>query len=136
MHSIRTKLTALMIAAMLVSLLSIGGMSVYSVKTEGDRHAAQTMSLVCDNSRRKINGYLNSVEQSVDMAARYVNETLNSADLMEGGVVGATGDGWRLSRDDWDSPRQRVLDERLREHLEKARTVFGSAANHTNGIIS
>ena len=98
MHSIRTRVTALTIAAMLVSLLSIGGMSIYSVKREGDRHTAQAMSLLCDNCRQNLNEYLNSVEQSVDMVTRYVGETLSSVDLMTGGVIGRAVIGIPRSR--------------------------------------
>ena len=134
MHSIRTRIAALTIAAMLVSLLSIGGMSIYSVKLEGDRHTAQAMSLLCDNCRKTLNEYLNSVEQSVDMVTRYVSETLSSVDLMNGGVIGMSGAG--ETRSDWDTAQQKQLDTRLSAHMEMVRTVFRSVANHTNGVIT
>ena len=135
MHSIRTRIMSLTIAAMLVSLLSVGAMSVYSVKLEGDRHTAQSMSLICDNCRRNLNEYLNSVEQSVDMVTRYVSETLSSVDLMNGGVIGMSG-AEQEPRTDWDTERQKQLDTRLNAHMEMARTVFRSVANHTNGVIT
>ena len=136
MHSIRTKLTALTIAAMLVSLLSIGSISIYTLKMEGDRHTEQSMNLICDNRRRTVNEYLNSVEQSVDMVTRYVSETLDIVELMSGGVIGMTGDGNGSHRDDWNSEQQLRLDAHLKEHLDMVRTVFLSVANHTNGVIA
>ncbi|MBR0282871.1 MAG: hypothetical protein IJQ81_15020, partial [Oscillibacter sp.] len=135
MHSIRTRIMSLTIAAILVSLLSVGAMSVYSVKLEGDQHTAQSMSLICDNCRRNLNEYLNSVEQSVDMVTRYVSETLSSVDLMNGGVIGMSG-AEQEPRTDWDTERQNQLDTRLNAHMEMARTVFRSVANHTNGVIT
>ena len=126
---------SLTIAAILVSLLSVGAMSVYSVKLEGDQHTAQSMSLICDNCRRNLNEYLNSVEQSVDMVTRYVSETLSSVDLMNGGVIGMSG-AEQEPRTDWDTERQNQLDTRLNAHMEMARTVFRSVANHTNGVIT
>ena len=137
MRSIRTKMTALTLAAILVSFLSIGGMSVYSLKTEGDRHAAQAMNLLNDNLRKSLNEYLNSVEQSVDMVTRYVGETLDSVELMKSGVVGSWGNGTHIrSEEEWETEQQTRLDSHLREHVEKVRTVFRSVANHTNGVIT
>ena len=136
MHSIRTKLTALTTTALFISFLLIGSMGIYAVKSQGDRYAAQVMSLICDNCKASLNEYLNSVEQSVDIVTRYVGETLDSADLVAGGVIGASGEGGGLTREDWTSERQLSLDARLNVHMEKVRTVFRSVANHTNGVIT
>ncbi len=136
MHSIRTKLTALTIAALLVSLLSIGSMGIFAVRSQGERYTAQTMNLICDNCRASLDEYLNSVEQSVDMVTRYIGETLDSMDLVDGGVIGASGSGDSLPGRDWASERQRQLDARLNTHVENVRTVFRSVANHTHGVIT
>ena len=136
MHSIRTKLTALTITALLVSLLSIGSMGIYAVRAQGDRYAAQTMNLLCDNCRAALDEYLNSVEQSVDMVTRYIGETLDSVALVDGGVIGASGAGDSLPGRDWTSERQLQLDARLNTHVETVRTVFRSVANHTHGVIT
>ncbi|MBR4210947.1 MAG: HAMP domain-containing protein, partial [Oscillibacter sp.] len=136
MHSIRTKLTALTIAALLVSILSIGSMGIYAVRSQGERYTAQTMNLLCDNCRASLDEYLNSVEQSVDMVTRYIGETLDSVALVDGGVIGASGAGDSLPGRDWASERQRQLDARLNTHVETVRTVFQSVANHTHGVIT
>lgn len=136
MHSIRTKLTAITIISLLVSLLSIGSLGIFAVKTQGDRDAAQFMSLICDNCRKTLNAYLNSVEQSVDMVTRYVSETLNIEDLTSGGVIGASGEGSVFPNGDEISVRQMEFDAHLFDHIEMVRTVFRSVANHTNGVIA
>ncbi|MBQ9492401.1 MAG: diguanylate cyclase [Oscillibacter sp.] len=135
MHSIRTKLTALTIVAMLVILLSVGSMGIYAVRTQGNRQTAQNMSLICDNYRGILNQYFNSVEQSVDMVTRYISETLSGVDLLEGGVIGARGDG-KAIREDETSEQQLRLDAHLNAHTEMVRTVFRSVANHTSGVIT
>lgn len=136
MHSIQTRITALTLAAILVSALSIGTVSIVSVKREGERNSAQTMSLLCENCRYSIDDYLTGIEHSVDMVSRYAIEELSSVELMEGGVIGVDGYWDDASELGADTERQERLDEYLASYASNVEGVFRSVANHTNGVVA
>ena len=133
MRSIRTKITLMTLAAIVVSVLAVGGIGIYSIKSEGDRNATLQMRLLCDNQRKSLNEYLDSIEQSVNMVSRYVTRDLNVVNLVSGGVAGEPD-----ARQDKVSKnaRQRHLEIYLSAHSRRAQTVFSSVANHTNGVVS
>lgn len=129
-------MTALTIAAILVSVLSIGGISIFSIRSGGDRDSVEKMVLICESTRKTLNEYLLSIEQSVDMVSRYAGEELTNVALVDGGVIGATGfgDSPRLEQRT-DEQRQR-LDAYLQEHCDTVEEVMNSVSNHTNGVLT
>lgn len=121
--------------AIVVSVLLIGGAGVLFIRNEGERASDREMTLLCDAKRMTLNEYLKSIEQSVDMVARYATDTLSSDALVEGGVVGVQGYGATITGlRDWESNRQVGLDAYLKDHVEQVETVFRSAASHTTGV--
>lgn len=143
MHSIRTKITLMTLTAIVVSVLAVGGIGIYSIKSEGDRNAAREMRLVCDSQRKSLNEYLYSIEQSVNMVSRYVTQDLNVVNLVSGGAAGALEDepsdrtsSQTMPLNMAGSTRQRRMDIYLDAHSRRAQTVFASVANHTNGVVS
>ncbi|MBR3273904.1 MAG: diguanylate cyclase [Clostridia bacterium] len=136
MRSIHTRITALMVAAIVVSVLLAGGAGIYALKTENDEDSAREMEMLCANNGQTIDGYLNSVKQSVDMISRYARENMSSVELMEGGVLGFDGSGAALKDRDWGTNRQRVLDNYLTRHIRGIGPMFLSVANHTKGVVS
>ena len=143
MHSIRTKITLMTLAAIVVSVLAVGGIGSFSIKREGDRNATREMRLICDNQRKSLNEYLFSIEQSVNMVSRYVTRDLNVVNLVSGGAAGEIDDAQPDGESDQTMPlnmagntRQRRLDIYLDAHTRRAETVFASVANHTNGVVS
>lgn len=136
MRSIRTRITVITMAAILVSVVAIGVIGAISIKNSGDQASNTEMQLLCDNKRMVLNEYLNSVQQSVNMVSRYASEFLNSIELMDGGVIGADGYGSSLPGRDWDSPQVKRLDEYLDRYTRLVNDVFHSIANHTNGVIT
>ncbi len=136
MHSIRTKITALTIVGILVSVIAIGGIGIQTIRRLGDQSSEKEMTLLCQNLKRSVDQYLNSVEQSVDMIARYASDELDIIALVEGGVIGSDGTGNSLGRTSWNTPQQRELDQYLQTYGSRIEEVFGSLANHTNGVIS
>ena len=137
MRSIRTKISLITMVAIVVSVLLIGGVGVLFIRNEGERGSDREMTLLCDAKRMILNEYLKSIEQSVDMVARYAMDELSGDALVEGGVVGVQGYGAaNTGLRDWESSRQRGLDEYLKEHGENVEAVFLSAANHTTGVTA
>lgn len=133
MRSIRTKITALMLAAILISITSFGLIGIYFTVTESTRMSARDLYLICENRKASLNEFLESIEQSVSMIARYATDSLDGIALTEGGVLGATGSGVREISGRTDDQRQ-ALDRYFDEHLAMVELAFKSVANHTNGV--
>lgn len=136
MRSIRTRITALTMIAVVVCVMVIGVIGVLSIKSAATRAADQELTLLCENRSQTLNEFMNVIEQSVSNISRYAVETLDSVELMEGGVIGVNGDGSAMADRDWESERQAGLDQYLREYTENLETVFRSLANHANGVIA
>ncbi|MBQ9411693.1 MAG: diguanylate cyclase [Oscillospiraceae bacterium] len=133
MHSIRTKITALTLAAILISIASFGITGIYFVIRESNRMSAQTLSLICENRKDTLNEYLNSIQQSVNMISRYAVDSLDSIALTEGGALGASGSGVQEIPGRSGAQRQ-ALDRYFDAHLATIESAFQSIANHTNGL--
>lgn len=135
MHSIRTKLSLLTILAILVSVLSVGGVSTYSILSEGRRSSSKEMSLICQNLEQSVNEYLDSISQSVDVISRFASEDLNTIALVENGLLAASVDG-TLRHERFTPEQTKAIDAILAEHTQRIETLFHSVASHTNGVVS
>ena len=133
MHSIQTKIMALTMAAILVSVLGFGTMSYASIRRESANSSAETMWLLCENCRASIENYLDGIVQSVEMVSRYATEELDAVELVESGVIGLDGGSNLEPR---LTPEQEQLDHYLDGYMEKVEGVFRSVANHTNGAVA
>ena len=136
MHSLRTKLTAMIVATILVSVFLSGLTSILAIKREGDKSSAEMMALLCDNCRLSINDYLVSIEKSVDMVSLFAADELDGIRLAEGGVIGSNGLSGKLLIGDSDQERQAALDRYLSSYTEKVEVLCRSVAGRTNGVIS
>ena len=136
MHSIRTKIIALTLAAILVSVLAAGGIGSIFIRLEGDRNAEGEMRLVCDSRSNKLNRYLMSIEQSVGMVAHYATEALEPLKPADFGLTKATGLGGSVDESTRTDAQRQRLERALSVHIEKIETVFRSVASNTNGVIS
>lgn len=134
MRSIRTKISLITMVAIVVSVLLVGGVGILFLRNEGERGSDQEMTLLCDNQRKTLNEYMKSIEQSVDMVARYAEEELSGMELEEGGVLGAQGDGAAMAGRNWEAPEQARLDAYMKEYAANVEAVFHSAANYTTGV--
>ena len=135
MKSIRTKTTALMLSAILASMLAFGLIGIYFIRAESSQMSAQTLNLICENRKELLNEYLNSIGQSVNMISRYAIDSLDGIALTEGGVLGASGEGVTEIPGRSEAQRQE-MDEYFDEHLALIEGAFKSVANHTNGMSS
>ncbi|MBQ8094285.1 MAG: diguanylate cyclase [Clostridia bacterium] len=136
MKSISVKIIGLTLLAILISMLTIGGIGILSIMHEAKEDANKELMLICDNRRKSIDAYLNSIEQSVNMIAHYASERLDTLELVEGGAAGLPADQLEFTDRDWDSSRQAKLDHYLASYLEQVDACFQSVSNHTNGTVS
>ena len=123
MHSIRIKITAVTIAAVLTSILAMGGIGILTIGMESDISSAEKMKLISENMQGKLDSYLNSLKQSVDMAIRMANDTLKEVDIS-------------LLGGDLDSEDAARLDEALKEHGREIEHALGSIAASNDAVIT
>ena len=123
MHSIRMKITAVTIAAILTSIFVLGGIGVLTIGMESDQSSVEKMRLLTENTQQRLNAYLSSVEQSVEMAVHMADDSLKSLDLF---LLGSA-----------DKPEEKEeLNRVLGAHCAEVEHAFTSIANHTNGIAT
>ena len=136
MKSISVKIIGLTLLAILISVVAIGGIGILSILRNSEADADSELRLICDNRRKSIDSYLNSVEQSVDTVANFAGDLLDTVELVEGGVAGLPADQLEFPGRDWNSPQQQKLDEYLRSYLAEIEVGLNNVANHTNGSVA
>ncbi len=131
MHSIRFKLSAITISAILISIAAVVLMVLLTVGRESDRNATEKLTLLCENQRQSLDAYFDSIEQSVEMAANIAVDSLDGVALVEGGVAG------EYARTHGQTPEQAAeLDAYLAAYCARVQAAFSSVANHTNGVVT
>lgn len=122
MHSIRVKIAFVTITAILVSMLSLGLIGVYTLRVESDRSSVEKLNLMSENARKTLDAYLNSLQQSVEMALHLAND---STEKLDPKIVTKAA----------ESPEQmKHLDAFLAEHAALIQQSYSSIANNTNGV--
>lgn len=135
MHSIRARIISLTMTAILVSVAALGVIAFLSIRREVERSSAETMRLICDERRRSIDDYLDSIEQTQDIVAHFAATDMSMAVLAEGDVLGADGWGTKPLRES-DMADQDALDKYLKGYVNRVEDVFLSAVSNTEGVIS
>ena len=69
MHSIRIKITAVTLAAILTSLAAFIGISYFTMMQENDKTSVETLNLLSQNAQKTVDVRLNSLKRSVDVVA-------------------------------------------------------------------
>ena len=106
MHSIRYKIVLLTVAAIVVSIFSIGLISIYTIRAAQNQNSRDRMFLTAQNVSMSLDSYLNSVEQSVETVYNYASEDLSNPD------------------------------HDMESHLAKVNDIFNNIASHTNGLLT
>ncbi len=104
MRSIRIKYTLLTICAIIVALSIATFIGVESIKKLGNDDADQMLSLMCTTGAMNLESYFTSAERSAQTVASLVQNSLEDMPLDQLGI-----------------------------QVEKARSLFGEVAYHTNG---
>ena len=107
MRSIQSKTTFLTIAGILVAIIVATIISAISVRNIGIDSAKQNLQLLCEAGEKSLDYYFESVEQSVETVSTYIK-----SDLLT------------------------ISDDQLDEHMARAKNVFNTSANKTNGVMT
>ena len=131
MHSVRYKITAITIIAILLTVLAVVYTAFSTMGAESDKTSAEMMYLTCESTGKTLDDYLDGIEQSLDMAAYIAMDSLDSVALVEGGVAGT------YAKSATRSPEQiKGLDAYLDQHCKKIQEFFGGMAAKNDGIVT
>ena len=83
MHSIRTKITAMTVCAVIIVMSVATAFGISAMKNIGGRSANEMLMLLCETGQKNLNHYFESVEQSVQMVSVYVESDLDGLDDAE-----------------------------------------------------
>ena len=131
MHSIRFKITAIIIAAVLLAIAAIVAVCYPRIRSENDRRSVEMMNLIDADTSKTLELYFNSIEQSVEMVANMATDTLDRIVLAESGITSSgTGQEER-------TPEQiEMLDSYLSDYCARVLESFSSVASHALGVIT
>ena len=107
MHSIRTKLAAVTLTAILISVLTVGTVGILSLKDLGSISSRQILSLLCEREAQSLELYFSSVMQTVDTVSNYAED-----DLTE------------------------ISDLTMHDHVNNVMEVFSTLAESTQGVMT
>ena len=131
MHSIRTKMTGITIAAILTTLLAVFLVCYSTFLEENDRRSVEMMNLIGRNTQQSLEAYLGDITQSVEMAANIAGDSLDSVALVENGAAGT------YAKETGQTPEQAArLDEYLAGYSKRLQEVYASIAGHTQGVVT
>ena len=129
MHSIRVRITAITIVAILTSILFVFAASFQILRSETDQNSVRMMNLIGEDTRKSLEKYFESVEQSVEITANTAIEDLDTVFLVENGALQAA---------DSEKPRTpeqtNALDAYLRSHCAGIQSFFAGVADYTQGV--
>ena len=107
MKSIRSRISFILIAAVVISTVVTMLLGINDVVKLGHSSAEQALKLLCESGEKNLDYYFDSVNQSVDMVAAYAE-----ADLEAGGEADLSG------------------------HMVRVSNFFGKVARQTNGVLT
>ena len=107
MRSLRTRITVTMLCVIFVALLFTTLLSAIFIRRTESRKTDQLLLMLCKNGEKSLDYYFDSVQNSVESVAAFVEEDLEG-----------------------------TSDEELSEHMERARDYFGMMASETKGVLT
>lgn len=107
MKHIRTKITLIIIAAVILSMGIVTAICTNSIRELGEEDSEQILRLLCETGQKNLDSYFIGIERSVDLVAAYAE-----SDLEQTGT------------DD------------LSDHMDRVSVMFENIANQTNGVLT
>ncbi len=107
MRSLRTRITVTMLCVIFVALLFTTLLSAIFIRRTESRKTDQLLLMLCENGEKSLDYYFDSVQNSVERVAAFVEEDLEG-----------------------------TSDEELSEHMGRTRDYFGMMASKTKGVLT
>lgn len=131
MHSIRVRITAITILAILSSILAIYFAGVATMRGRTDRNSIEMMNLIAEDTEKSLEKYFESIEQLVETTANFADEGLDSVFLVECGAVAA-----QAGQSGPTAEQTARLDAYLKDYCGRVRDFFSGVAGYTHGVVS
>ena len=128
--SVRVKITAITVAVILASALSVFAACYPAARKETDRQSVKMMQLVGKDVQNALDEYFIRIEQAVGLAANEATDFMDSVVLVE---CGAAGSGAQSER---TVEQTAVLNAYLTEYCSQIQEIFESVASHSPGVIT
>ena len=107
MRSIRTKISAVTIGAIIITMIIAAVFGVVAIRNIGVSSSEQMMRLLCEAGQKNLDSILMDVEQNVQMISAYVESDLSGTD-----------------------------DQALQAHLDRVSDFFKKALYKTSGVMT
>lgn len=107
MHSLRTKITAMAIGAIIITMIIAAAFGMAAIRRLGMSDAEQMLRLLCEAGERNLDDLFENLEQNVKIVSSYVESDLDG-----------------------------VSDEALQAHIDRVSDVFKRILVKTNGIVT
>ncbi len=107
MHSLRTKITAVTISAIIITMIIATVFGVVAIRNIGRNSSEQSLRLLCEAGQKNLDTSLLDVEQDVHTISAYVESDLDGLD-----------------------------DQKLQAHLDRVSDYFKKVLYKTNGIMT
>ncbi len=130
MHSIRVKLTAFTILAILVSILSVVIACNVTIQKENARNSVEMINLMEKSTQQSVEQSLQSIEQSVEMVANLSSDTLDSVTFLQNGPPQINRTGKQTAA------QAEKLDEYMKTYSDRLQEDFASVASYTSDVVT
>ena len=107
MHSIRSKITLLILCVTIAAVVIVTTLSVFFITKSERREAEQTLLLLCETGQKNLDYYFNSVEKTIGKVSKFAEEDLENKTKSD-----------------------------LPGHVENVRKYFDVIANKTSGVYT
>ena len=115
MRTIRTRIIAITVSSILISILLFGGIGILFGKMESDQSSVEKLDLICENQQKPLNAYLNDTDQYDVLGATSHSDTIG-LELPSGKLVAIRLDnGEKLWEQTLASGEGRTEIDRVRE---------------------
>jgi diguanylate cyclase (GGDEF)-like protein len=131
MRSIRSTITLITVLVILTSIIAVSGANHLILRNETDNSSVDTMNLINEGTKRILENYFTSIQQSSEIVANIAIDDLDSVLLVECGAVKAG------TVETIQTPEQvSALNNYLKEYCNGIERIFSGVADNTRGVIS
>lgn len=131
LNSLRTRITAITIIAILVTIAAVFVVADRTIEDENARESVTMMNLIGENTGGQLDQYFDSIAQSVKIAAAVATDSLDSVVLVESGAAGSAMSGKKMTEEE-----QAEFDTYMTAYCKEVEDTFTSVAGHTQGIVT
>lgn len=128
LRSLQVRMTAITIAASLVTLVAFAFASFFTVGQEVNMSSAEHLHLVCDNLHDTLEVSMTDIKHCVEVASYISTDSLDAVTLVDCGA--------HLEPSQRTGAQQRALDAYLENHCDHVYRSFASVAGRTSSIIT